>query len=813
MRGTGETNFKSTGKALVTALMMTTAIGASFALGCRQASAQAQAQVSFSVPAGPLSQALTAFGRQAGLQVTYLASAASGKTSPGFSGSATPQAALSRILAGSGLLFSFPNATTVAISATAGGSAGTASDSSTVLQPIVVASESAQADNSTVTAKFSSAATKLDTPLVKTARSVSVVTRKELEQRDAQTILEAVRYSAGVTTSQSGFDPRFDELHIRGTEATFTSDYKDGLQQPYMNFSMFRTEPYSLERVEVVKGPVSILYGAGTPAGIINKVSKFADGSQIREVEAMYGTKDRKQVAFDFGDTIGEGDDLSYRLVGLARKGETNFDIEDDSYLLQPSLTWQPSDQTKVTLYGLAQNIETDGSVSALVDENGVVHDMRASDPKYDYQKTKQQQVGYQVEHEINDLVTFRQNVRYSHLGLEARYLEIAGYDGDIVHRYPVAFRENMNVFQTDNQLEWTFDTGAASHKLLTGVDYMKAGSTFRYGYGVTDPTDPDFDFSFDLDLSNPVYGISGPTAGLDNYQQRARLQQTGVYAIDQIEVDKWNFTLGGRQTWVQQTNGGQSDGALIDDHLATGAFSMQASALYAFDNGISPYVSYATSFMPVTNRSVSGNILDPAKGEQTEVGVKYQPPGTDILLSAAAYHLVEKNKPALDPDDPTATFYRSIGEVTNNGIELEARAQIADGWDLVAAYTYTHAEITGGDFVGNEPAVTPPHVASLWANYTFAEGSAVPGLSAGAGIRYASANYTSTENTTKNDASVYFDAAIGYDFGAIDKKYDGLVAALNVRNIADDRDTICNEGSCYLGQGRNITASLKYRW
>jgi iron complex outermembrane receptor protein len=806
MRGTGETIFRMTGRALVTALMMTTAIGIGLAVSTRQASAQAQAQVSFSVPTGPLSRALTTFGRQAGLQVTYLASAASGKTSPGFSGSATPQAALSKILAGSGLLFSFPNATTVAISETAGGSAGTASDNSTVLQPILVATESAQADNSTVTAKFSSAATKLDTPLVKTARSVSVVTRKELEQRDAQTILEAVRYSAGVTTSQSGFDPRFDELHIRGIEATFTSDYKDGLQQPYLNFSMFRTEPYSLERVEVVKGPVSILYGAGTPAGIINKVSKVADGSQIREVEAMYGTKDRKQVAFDFGDTIGAGDDLSYRIVGLARKGETNFDIEDDSYLLQPSLTWQPSDQTKITLYGLAQNIETDGSVSALVDENGVVHDMRAGDPKYDYQKTRQQQVGYQVEHEFNDLLTFRQNVRYSHLGLDARYLELGDWDGTTNHRIPYAFRENMNVFQIDNQLEWTFDTGDLSHKLLTGVDYMKAASTFRYGSGPNEP-------AFDFDLSNPSYGVSGPTAGYEDYRQRARLQQTGVYAIDQIELDKWNFTLGGRQTWVQQTNGGQSYGEPISDHLATGAFSMQASALYAFDNGISPYVSYATSFMPVTNRSLSGNILDPSKGEQTEAGVKYQPPGTDILLSAAAYHLVEQNKPALDPDDPLGESYRSIGEVTNNGIELEARAQVAEGWDLIAAYTYMHAEITGGDFVGNEPAVTPPHVASLWADYTFAEGSAVSGLAVGAGVRYASANYTGTDNTTKNDASVYFDAAIGYDFGAIDKKYDGLVAAVNVRNIADDRDTICNEGYCYLGQGRNITASLKYRW
>ncbi len=802
-RGTGEAIFRSTGKALATALMMTTAIGISLAATHRQAIAQAQSEVLFSVPAGPLSRALAAYGRQAGIQVTYLASAATGKTSPGFSGSATREGALAKILAGSGLLFSFPNATTAAISSTSGGGDGASADGSTALQPIVVAAEGAAQDNSTVTAKFSSAATKIDTPLVKTARSVSVVTRKELDQREVQTVLEAVRYSAGVTTSPSGFDPRFDELHIRGYDATTTGDYKDGLRQPYLNFSMFRTEPYSLERMEIVKGPVSVLYGAGTPAGIVNKVSKVADGSRIREVEALWGTKDRKQFAFDVGDTLESNEDLSYRLVGLARAGDTNFDIADDSYLLQPSMTWQ-SDQTKVTLYGLAQKTETDGSVSALVDENGVLHDMRAGDPKYDYQKTNQQQVGYQFEHEFNDLLTFRQNLRYSHLDLRTRYLEVDSWTGTVVHRYPFAFKENMNVFQVDNQLEWTFDTGPLSHKLLTGLDYMDAGSTFRYGYGAVDPV-------FDLDISDPVYGISGPTPGYDNYLQDAKLQQTGLYAIDQIELDQWNFTLGGRQTWVQQSNTGQNEGSPIDDHLSTGAFSAQASALYAFDNGISPYVSYATSFEPVTNRSDTGAILDPAKGEQFEAGVKYQPPGTDILLSAVAYRLVEKNKPVLV--DPILSTYRSIGEVTNTGLELEARANIADGWDLIAAYTYTHSEITGGDEVGNSPAVTPDNTASLWANYSFNEGNALAGLSAGAGVRYIGSNYTSTENTSKNDASIYFDAAISYDFGAVDKKYDGLVAAVNVRNIANDRDTICNEGACYLGQGRNVTASLKYRW
>jgi iron complex outermembrane receptor protein len=804
-RGIGKAAFTSTGKALIATLMMTTAIGVAIATTSREASAQAQVQVSFSVPAGPLSRALTAFGRQAGLQITYLASAASAKTSSGFSGSATREAALSRILEGSGLHYSFTNATTVAISAGAGAIDNSAADGATLLQPIVVAANSASADNSTVAAKVSSSATKLDTPIIKTARSVSVITRKELDQREVQTILEAVRYSAGVAVSQSGFDPRFDEFHIRGYNATTAGDYKDGLRQPYLNFSMFRTEPYSLERVEVVKGPVSVLYGAGTPAGIVDKTSKLADGSRIREVESLYGTANRKQVAFDVGDTVGDDSDLSYRLVGLARNGETNFDIQNDSYLLQPSLTWQPSDQTKITLYGLAQKTETDGSVSAITDADGVLRDLRAGDPEYDYQKTSQQQVGYKVEHEFNDLLTFRQNVRYSHLKMDARYLEVNDVSGTIVHRYPYALNENMNVFQIDNQLQWTFDTGPLSHRLLTGLDYSKSGSTFAYGTG-------DVDSAFDLDISNPIYGRSGATPAADDNLNRARLQQIGLYALDQIELDNWNFSLGGRQTWIQQSNNGYNGNTAVENDLSQGAFSMQASALYAFDNGVSPYVSYATSFDPVTNRSTTGDILDPTKGEQFEAGVKYQPPGSDILLSAVAYHVVENNKPVVV--DAALSTYRSIGEVTNMGIELEARANIADHWDVIAAYTYLHSEITGGGSdMGNEIAVTPAHTASLWANYTFTEDSAVPGLSTGAGVRYVGSNYTDTANSSKNGATVYFDAALGYDFGAIDKKYDGLTAALNVRNIADHRDAICNEGTCYLGQGRNITASLKYRW
>ncbi|WP_064684077.1 TonB-dependent siderophore receptor [Rhizobium bangladeshense] len=682
----------------------------------------------------------------------------------------------------------------------------TTGDTATTLEPIVIqgAASDSKTDRTSVTAKNSAGATKISTPLVETPRSVSVTTEKEIEQRGAQSIIEAVRYTAGVTTGTSGFDPRFDQIYIRGYNATTVGDYRDGLRQPYINYGMFRTDPYQLQRVEVIKGPVSVLYGSGSPGGLVNKISKLPTEEPIREVGITYGTKDRVQGMFDFGGPISEGnDDFLYRIVGVARRGDTNFDIADDRYLFAPSFTWKPDEGTSFTVYGLAQADETDSNVGAITTVDGRILDLRASDPDYDYQKVKQQQVGYQFEHEFDNGLTFRQNLRYSHLDLEARYLGVTGWTGTVAHRGTNAIRDEMNVFQVDNQLEAKFDTGPLAHTMLFGLDYTNLQSSFGYGAGAADP-------AFDFDIANPTYGVSGATPDYNILASDADMRQLGIYVMDQIEVGNWRFNLGGRQTWVNQTRDSTLPTVNSED-VDKNAFSVQAGALYLFDNGIAPFASYATSFDPVTNRSRANTILPPTKGEQFELGVKYQPPGSDILLSAVAYHIVEQNKPRLA--DVLTFAYDSQGEVTGKGIELEARAAIADGLDIIAAYTYNDSEITGGNNVGNTPAITPTHVASLWANYTFQESNPFNGLSMGAGVRYISETWTDVANTSKNSATFYMDAALAYDFGAVDKKYEGLTAAFNIRNIGDERETVCEEGFCYLGQGRNMTGTLKYRW
>ncbi len=664
-------------------------------------------------------------------------------------------------------------------------------------------------DNDTVAPKEASSATKTDTPLAETPRSVSVVTRKEMEERGVQDIIQAVRYSAGVTTGSFGFDPRFDQIYIRGFNLTTLGDYRDGFRQPYMNYGTFRTEPYSLERMEILKGPASTLYGGGTPGGLVNKISKRPTGEDHREIELQYGTVDRYQAAFDFGGALDEDRTLLYRIVGVARDADTNFDMHDDRLMLMPSLTWQPDDATSLTVYALGQKDKTSASAAAL-NRDGVALDMRASDPEYDYQKVEQYQVGYELEHTFDNDVTFNQHIRYSYLDLDARYLSGAwdAVDPNIYHRGAHAITDRMNVFQADNRLLRTFELGGLTHNVLAGLDFTDVGSEFSYR---TDGLNPDYD----LDIRDPVSGISGPTPRTLVLHSAADMRQIGLYAQDQIEAGRWRFTLGGRHDWVKQKNRNHMTGAVTADETNS-AFSGQVGALYRLDNGLSPYASFATSFLPVTEKGANGTVLDPQTARQFEVGVKYQPEGSPFSVVAAFYHITETDRPEFVGIENGLFIYAPVGEVTTKGVEIEARASLAAGFDVVAAYTYNDAEITGAadtSLIGNRPAVTPEHVASLWGYYTFDENTPLAGLSLGAGVRYLSETFTSGANTSKNEAVTYLDASVTYDFGKARPEWDGLSLSVSATNLTDERPAVCNEGYCYLGQGRSVVGSLKYRW
>lgn len=815
---------KRAGKAGVSLLVLCLVAGVPVQAMAQQASgnvAGATTVHDFNIAAKPLLSALTDFSAVTGIQFVRIGSQSVSGRSAAVRGRYTSAEALERLLSNSGLAYRFNGAQTIVLgqpdemtqrAASSDGAAG-----GTVLQTITVTGNGGATGRvDGYVARESVAGTKTDTPIMETARAVEVIGTEELEQRGAGSVIEAVRYSAGVATGGFGYDPRFDQIYVRGFALTTGGDFKDGLKQMASGYGMFRTDAYNLERLDIVKGPASALYGQSTPGGLVDRISKRPSDTPIREVMGKIDSTGRYQAGFDYGDILGDDDALRYRLVGLGRLGEGSHRVEDERFMLAPSFSFVPDEDTSFTIIGLAQHDETDGNVAAL-NRSGVVYDIRASDPDYDTQYVKQYQLGYEFKHRFTDTWTFRQNSRIGYVQTDAKYLtgsvtgggwKVDGAGNPYYARGQYGLKDSMWSAQTDASLLAEFDTGPASHKLLFGVDHQSSWTEFLNGTAAASS-------QYDLYLNNPTYGRSGSrpalTAGTDT-----QVRQTGIYAQDQIEIlDRWHANLGIRHDWASRRQQNHFTGAATAAQDDT-AFTYNAGLLYELSQGVSVYGSYATSFLPTNFVDITGKPLEPSTGEQFEIGVKYQPEGFDGFFSLAAYHLKEQNVAKYAGNvAPVGSYYQSIGEVTTKGIEAQARANLAQGLDILASYTFNDAEITKDLTVANigkAPMVTPRHIASLWLDYSF-DHPALEGLQIGGGLRHIGETFTTNSNIAKNKAATLFDAAIRYDFGVKNPDLKGLTAAVNVTNIEDEKVATCNNGYCYLGEGRTVSATLKYRW
>lgn len=767
--------------------------------------------IAFSIPAGPLSAALTQWATTSGMRVLFSSEITRDLKTSGVNGTMTADVALGRLLTGTGLGYSFTGPTTVAIRRNVDVLPATniSSEGTIVLDTIDV-----QGDGTFgYIATRSDAGTKTNTPLIETPRSVSVVTRQEMDDRGVQNLPEAVRYTAGVTTGAFGYDPRFDQIYIRGFAVTTLGDYRDGLRQYAGSYATFSTETYGLERVDVIKGPASVLYGQGTPGGLIDRISKTPTGQPIHEILGEVGTFGHLQAAFDLGGTAPDNKNFLYRIVGVGRTGDTNYDIADDELYLAPSFAWR-NDTTSLTVLALAQKDETDANV-AMINKNSHVTKVRASDPDYDYQKQTQYQVGYKFEHQFNDMFEFRQNLRYGQADLTGRYLTggvtgggFASAASPIYRRGSAAVEEDLSSFQVDNQLQINAATGPLGHTLLIGLDYGEMHSNFGSGTAAANA-------AYAINILAPYYGITGPTPAI-NTRTNTDFDQVGIYAQDQVAWGNWRFNISGRQDWTSRTQVNGYTGLVTGDR-EDNAFTWSTGLLYLFDNGWAPYVSYATSFQPTSNLGYEGQILAPATAEQYEAGLKYISPDDRISMTLAGYNLKEQNAPKYAGINPTSglLYYQSVGEIQVRGFEFEGRLRLANGVEAIASYTYADAEIlqsaTAAE-VGRVPAVTPRNVATAWLNYTVQDGPLF-GLSGGAGLRYIGQTYGNNTNTVINSSYTMFDASLRYDLGKLNQKLTGYSLSVSATNIANVMPEICNSGTCYLGQGRTVVGTLKYKW
>ncbi|TCQ97938.1 iron complex outermembrane receptor protein [Neorhizobium sp. JUb45] len=773
------------------------------------------AAINYTIPAGQLSAGIMRFGDRAGLQVIFPAALVKDKTTRGISGTFTREQALSRLLDGTGLSYSFTNANTVTLRGPAAPGDAAAGGDSTQLGTITVAGQGGAFEHvDGYVANSSSTGTKGDIPILETPQSISVITSDRMKDQGVQSINEALRYTAGVRSESSGSQMMDNPLYLRGFQQSSLDTFQDGLRAVTPGyFGFFALDPYGVERIEVLKGPSSVLYGQQVPGGMVNTVSKRPTDNPVNEIETVFGSFDHYQGGFDLGG-VSEDKTIMYRFVGMARDAGTQVDhVDNDRRYFAPSFTWAPDEDTKLTVLGSYQR--NDGDFYAQVPAAAVLFDNPnghipfnrfLGEPSWEYETADRTAVGYEFQHRFNDTVQFEQNFRYTHLTNHRQYLQASGAlvgNRTLNRTYNLRDIENDGI-AVDNRLRFDFDTGAIEHKAIVGVDYLWGSSKWLEQRGAA-PS---------IDIFNPVYGSPINTGTWTSRSlSDITASQAGIYAQDQIKFDNLILTLGIRQDWAWRDTENLLAGGVTTqrDH----SFTKRAGLTYLFDNGIAPYVSYSESFSPVVGTDSLGNVFVPETAQQYEVGIKYQPAGFDGLFTVSAFDLARQNVQTYNYADPRVTL--QTGEVRVRGFELEALANLDDGLSLTAAYTYSDAEITETETtsqLGNTPYRVPRHTASIWLNYEMQQ-EALDGLSIGGGVRYIGDTWGSDDNTFKVPAFTLVDVALRYDFGQKFPEAKGLSASLNVSNLFDKSYVpgCFTVNACNYGSERTFTGKLSYRW
>ncbi|HCL6626526.1 TPA: ferrichrome porin FhuA [Citrobacter amalonaticus] len=698
--------------------------------------------------------------------------------------------------------------------------------------------ESAWGPAATIAARQSATATKTDTPIQKVPQSISVVTAEEMALHQPKSVKEALSYTPGVAVGTRGASNTYDYLIIRGFAADGQSqnNYLNGLKMQGNFYNDAVIDPYMLERAEVMRGPVSVLYGKSNPGGLLNMVSKRPTTEPLKEVQFKMGTDSLFQTGFDFSDALDDDGVYSYRLTGLARSANAQQQgAEEQRYAIAPSFSWRPDDKTNFTFLSYFQNepetgyygwLPKEGTVSTLPNGKRLSTDFNEGANNNTYSRNEKM-VGYSFDHEFNDTFTVRQNLRYAENKVSQN--SVYGYGmcsdplyssnpstspcasvpqsqwGHTLTRQYVDDNEKLQNFSVDTQLQSKFATGSVDHTLLTGVDFMRMRNDIDSWFGWAGSVAPSD--IYNLDRSDFDFGSHpGPGAA---YRVLNKQKQTGLYAQDQMQWDKVLVTLGGRYDWAQQDSLDREENTQHSRN--DNEFTWRGGVNYLFDNGVTPYFSYSESFEPASTVGANGSIFAPSKGKQYEAGVKYVPNDRPIVITGAVYQLTKTNNLMADPNG--SFFSVEGGEIRSRGVEVEAKAALSASVNVVGSYTYTDAEYTTDtNYKGNTPPQVPKHMASLWGDYTMFDGP-LSGLTLGTGVRYTSSSYGDPANSFKVGSYTLVDALVRYDLARLGMA--GSNVALHVNNLFD-REYVAscfNTYGCFWGAERQVVATATFRF
>nr|WP_314263085.1 TonB-dependent siderophore receptor [uncultured Moellerella sp.] len=655
-------------------------------------------------------------------------------------------------------------------------------------------------------------ATKTDTPLIETPQAISVVTRDEMAAHNAQSVGEALRYTSGVVQTNDAASSRFDYISIRGFDVTSTGMLRDGLRSTTAQ-AWPKAEPYGLERVDVIRGPASVLYGQNSPGGIINQVTKRPLYQPSHEIELQGGNFDRKQLQADFSGPVKDSDQFYYRLTGMVRKSDSQIKhIKDDKVYIAPAFTWLPTEDTTFTLltdysydeFGAPRPfLPLEGSL--LANPNGKVDPNVFLDEPGLKNDRKQASIGYQLDHNFSDIVSAHSGARYSHTDLNTNIAQGLYLDADMrtLNRAAYYFRIKGDVLSLDNNLQANWWLSRAEMISLVGVDYRHTREDYLLKFGKAGS----------IDIYDPQYG--GEYGPLNNTMANTLQNgnQVGIYAQQQAKFDNGLIlVLSGREDWSSSETKNRKNSSKTDQ--SDSKFTYRTAAMYKTDIGLAPYVSYSTSFNPQLGVDFYGDTYKPITAKQIETGIKFQPEGAKSNLTLTLFELKQQNVLTSDPNNNLNSL--QTGEVRSRGVEVQGVYVPLDGLNITAAYTYNDLENTKTTIAeekGHRPTGLPEHTASIWADYSLQSGQ-LQGLGVAAGVRYIGSSPVNSENTISNPSYTLVDAAAHYDLGGIFPDLKNLRIGVNVNNLTDKNYySSCSMGGCSVGFDRTIIGTVGYRW
>ncbi|WP_330628290.1 TonB-dependent siderophore receptor (plasmid) [Thioclava litoralis] len=671
------------------------------------------------------------------------------------------------------------------------------------LEEVVVRGEDLAHETRGYIAAGSLSASKTATALSLTPQVVSVVTAQQIADQGAQSVAQSLRYAPGILTEYRGTSNLTDETFVRGY--SYVPRFLDGLA--FGGSSFGQIDPWLLERVELLKGPSSALYGQSNPGGLIAMTSKRADGAHHGVVEARTGSGAHAGLAFDRGGALSQT--LSWRVVGTGHRTQTQEeDGETQRYAVAPSLRWHPREGLTLDLAGLVQNEpdaglrnfrEAAGSLFPTATGALIPWAFNVSDPAWDSSTRTTKALSASLTQALGPQTTLRANARLSRIrtGFRSLVWGSLAEDGRTISRTASGGTEDLDQALVDLSVAHLAYPGGAEHRLLAGLDYRRSTRNYQWGFDYDAPP---------IDWTAPVYGYDSFDLNSRVSDTTTRATQAGLYVQDQIAFGRWQVTGGLRFDDFSSkiTDHEAASRSRFSDQALTG----RAAVLYAFDNGLSPYLSYATSFEPVTEASGSGTPFDPTQARQYELGVKWATPDGRYVAQAAYYDLRQTGVITYD----SATYTpRQIGWIDSRGLEIEAQAEIDAHWSLLGSASWIEAEVADSarsSEIGKTPARMPERTAGLWGKYR-----AQAGYDIALGMRYIGRSQGDSGNTFEVPAVTLYDLALGYEFGPVLSAQDAMRLQLNVQNLADKAyvASCASAYACFVGNERTWTASLRY--